>query len=180
MNGCDIRSLQQGEYRRQFGVVNQDCLLFHTTIRENIVLGRRYDEGVLKRACEIANILEFIEGLPAGMDTIVGERGVRLSGGQRQRIAIARAVYERPQILVLDEATSSLDTESERLVQRAIERALEETTGVVIAHRLSTIAQATKIVVMNMGQIEAVGQHEELIKHSTTYRRLQNLQGAVC
>lgn len=182
MNGCDIRGLQQGEYRRLFGVVNQDCLLFHTSIRENIVLGRLYDESALKRACQIANILEYIEGLPSGMDTIVGERGVRLSGGQRQRIAIARAVYERPQILVLDEATSSLDTESERLVQRAIEHALEGTTGVVIAHRLSTIAHATKIVVMNAGQIESVGQHEELIKHSPTYRRLQNLQvvEAVC
>jgi len=176
IDGIDIREFTQRSFRSLFGVVSQDCFLFNMSIRDNILLGRPFDEGALVRSCRIANILDFIEELSKGFDTVVGDRGIRLSGGQRQRLAIARAIYGKPDILVLDEATSALDTESERLVQDAIEHALSGLTGVVIAHRLSTIVRATKIVVLDKGRVEAVGTHQELLKKSDTYKRLYMLQ----
>lgn len=176
-DGVDVREFRQESYRRLFGVVSQECLLFNATVRDNITYGRLApEEADVLRAARIANAEEFIAALPAGYDTLVGDRGIRLSGGQRQRIAIARAIFARPEILILDEATSSLDTESERLVQQAIDRVLENMTAVVIAHRLSTIVHADKIVVLADGGIEAVGTHAELLATSPTYRRLYELQ----
>lgn len=172
----DIREYDQNSYRSQFGVVSQECFLYNATIKQNILLGRSYEEGELQRAVQIANIEEMIENLPEGYDTMVGERGVRLSGGQRQRIAIARAVFGHPQILVLDEATSALDTESERAVQAAIDHALTGLTGIVIAHRLSTIVRADKIVVFDQGHVVGVGPHEQLLKECPVYQNLYQLQ----
>lgn len=179
LDGKDIKEFTQDSYRRQFGVVTQECLLFNMTIRENIILGRPYTVDNLHRACAIANIDGFIEQLPDKYDTQVGDRGIRLSGGERQRIAIARAVYGRPQILIMDEATSALDTESERTVQKAIDRAVEGLTAIIVAHRLSTIAHADKIVVLTDGRVEAIGTHGELMDRSPAYRRLYEHQFAI-
>lgn len=172
MDGVDIRQFVQSGYRRQFGVVPQECLLFNASLRDNITYGRGMDEKKLRRATELACADEFIRNLPDGLNTMVGDRGVRLSGGQRQRVAIARAVYDMPQLLVLDEATSSLDTHSERQVQQAIDRVVKDMTAIVIAHRLSTILHADKIVVLKDGAIEAIGRHAELMETSQTYRQL--------
>lgn len=177
LDGTDIRAFQQASYRQLFGVVSQESLLFNATIRDNIVYGRPIiNEEAIAQAARIANADEFIQELPQGYDTLVGDRGIRLSGGQRQRIAIARAIYGNPAILVLDEATSSLDTHSERLVQQAIDRVLAGSTAVVIAHRLSTIINADKIVLLHRGQIEAVAPHHILLEISPTYRQLYELQ----
>ena len=131
---------------------------------------------MIKNAAKIANADEFINEFPDGYDTIVGDRGIKLSGGQKQRVGIARAIAGNPQILIFDEATSSLDTESERKVQIAIENILENSTAIVVAHRLSTILKANKIVVLNNGKIESIGIHSELLSKSPTYRRLYELQ----
>ena len=177
IDGRDLRELRQVSYRRMFGVVSQEALLFNATVRENIAYGRDdLSMAEIERAARIANAHDFIVELEHGYDTVVGDRGIRLSGGQRQRIAIARAIVGRPQILVLDEATSSLDSESEQLVQQAMQRAIQGTTSIVIAHRLSTVLHADKIVVLNRGRIEGVGRHHELLGVSETYTRLYRLQ----
>lgn len=176
IDGQDIKSLRQESYRKLFGVVPQECQLFNTTVRENILYGRPHDEAHLQQAINIANASEFIHSMPAGLDTVLGERGMRLSGGQRQRIAIARAMYGKPSILVLDEATSSLDAESERAVQDAIDQAVQGATAIIIAHRLSTIRNATRIVVVKDGRIEAIGTHEDLMHLSKTYMQLYAMQ----
>jgi subfamily B ATP-binding cassette protein MsbA len=179
IDGRDLRTLHQASYRRLFGVVSQESLLFNATIRENIAYGRDgLTDADIVRAARIANAHDFITEFPDGYDTLVGDRGVRLSGGQRQRVAIARAIVGRPQILILDEATSSLDSESERLVQQAIDRVIEGTTSIVIAHRLSTVLHADKIVVLNRGTVEAVGRHGDLLTTNETYSRLYRLQFA--
>jgi subfamily B ATP-binding cassette protein MsbA len=177
IDGRDLRTLRQAAYRRLFGVVSQEALLFNATIRENIAYGREgLGESEVVRAARVANAHDFILEFPDGYDTVVGDRGVRLSGGQRQRVAIARAVAGRPEILLLDEATSALDSESERLVQQAIDRAIRGTTSIVIAHRLSTVLHADKIVVLGQGGVEAVGRHAELLARNETYARLYRLQ----
>jgi ATP-binding cassette, subfamily B, bacterial MsbA len=179
IDGRDLRSLRQDSYRRLFGVVPQEPLLFNAAIRDNIAYGREdlsSDDIVL--AARLANAHDFIVEFADGYDTVVGDRGVRLSGGQRQRVAIARAIVARPPILVLDEATSSLDSESERLVQQAIDRVIEGSTSLVIAHRLSTVLHADKIVVMGRGGVEAIGRHAALLATSETYSRLYRLQFA--
>ncbi|MFH0780876.1 MAG: ABC transporter ATP-binding protein [Pseudomonadota bacterium] len=172
----DIKIFNQESYRSLFGVVPQECQLFNASVRENIVYGRPYDEEHLQQAITIGNASEFINLMPEGLDTILGERGMRLSGGQRQRIAIARAVYGGPSILVLDEATSSLDAESERVVQEAIDQAVQGATAIIIAHRLSTIRNASRIVVLKDGTIEAIGTHENLMQSSKTYMQLYAMQ----
>jgi subfamily B ATP-binding cassette protein MsbA len=174
----DIRTLRQASYRKLFGVVSQEPLLFNATVRENIAYGRDgLTEEDIVYAARIANAHEFIMAeLPQGYDTLVGDRGIRLSGGQRQRVAIARAMAHRPQLLILDEATSSLDSESERLVQQAIDKALHHTTAIVIAHRLSTVVNADKIVVMDQGSIMDQGKHSELLRRCELYQRLCHLQ----
>ncbi len=179
IDGRDLRTLRQASYRRLFGVVSQESLLFNATIRENIAYGRDgITDADIVRAGQIANAHDFIVEFPDAYDTMVGDRGVRLSGGQRQRVAIARAIVSRPQILILDEATSSLDSESERLVQQAIDRVIHGTTSIVIAHRLSTVLHADRIVVINRGAVEAVGRHAELLTTNETYGRLYRLQFA--
>ena len=177
IDGVNLRALKQREYRRMFGVVSQESLLFHDTVRNNIRYGR--DEVTNERieeAARVANAHDFIMTLPDQYDTIVGDRGLRLSGGERQRVAIARAVVHNPQILILDEATSALDSESERLVQQAINKVVERTTAIVIAHRLSTVTHADRIIVINQGRIESAGRHAQLLETSATYRRFCELQ----
>jgi subfamily B ATP-binding cassette protein MsbA len=179
IDGRDLRTFRQASYRRLFGVVSQEALLFNATIRENIAYGRDgVSDADVDRAAQIANAHDFITELPEGYSTVVGDRGIRLSGGQRQRVAIARAIVGKPQILILDEATSSLDSESERLVQLAIDRVIQGTTSIVIAHRLSTVMRADKIVVVNRGTVEAVGRHAELLATNEIYSRLYRLQSA--
>jgi subfamily B ATP-binding cassette protein MsbA len=177
IDGRDLRALRQESYRRLFGVVSQEALLFNASIRDNIAYGREdLSDADVIAAATVANAYEFIAEFPDGYDTIVGDRGIRLSGGQRQRIAIARAVVGRPPILIMDEATSSLDSESERLVQQAIERATRGATSLVIAHRLSTVLHADKIVVLGRAGVEAIGRHADLLARSETYGRLYRLQ----
>ena len=175
-DGINIKEFRQREYRKQFGIVAQDNILFNATVRDNIVFNRPLDESALEHSLWVSNSNEFVGELNYGVDTILGDRGVRLSGGQRQRMAIARAIYGMPSILILDEATSALDSESERKVQEAIDRVSKEITTIVIAHRLSTIRHADKIIVLNRGQVEAIGTHMELLAASRTYRRLVELQ----
>jgi subfamily B ATP-binding cassette protein MsbA len=158
-------------------VVTQDTFLFNDTVANNITYGREGDsreavEAVARRA----HAHEFIVEMPQGYDTVVGERGVRLSGGQRQRLAIARALMRNPPILILDEATSALDTESERMVQAALEELMVGRTVLVIAHRLSTVQRATRILVLDRGRIVEEGRHEELLARGGVYRRLYDLQ----
>jgi subfamily B ATP-binding cassette protein MsbA len=179
IDGRDLRTLRQDAYRRLFGVVPQEALLMNASIRDNIAYGREsVTDAEIEQAARIANAHEFVSQLPDGYGTIVGDRGVRLSGGQRQRVAIARAIVAQPPILLLDEATSALDSESERLVQQAIDRVIEGRTSIVIAHRLSTVMHADRIVVLQGGRVEAVGRHAELMTTSQTYRQLCRLQFA--
>jgi ABC-type multidrug transport system fused ATPase/permease subunit len=159
-------------------IVPQDVILFGGTIRENIAYGKpNATEDEILAAAQQANAYNFIESFPEKLDTIVGERGVKLSGGQRQRIAIARALLKNPSILILDEATSSLDSESEKLVQEALEILMEGRTSIIIAHRLSTIRSADQILVLDQGVIAEQGTHQELIAvENGIYKNLSNLQ----
>jgi subfamily B ATP-binding cassette protein MsbA len=173
IDGCDIRQVQLKSWREQIGIVLQEPILFSTTLRENIAYGRlTATQEELEAVARAANACEFIEHLPQGYDTLVGERGVKLSGGQRQRIAIARALLRNPRLLILDEATSSLDNESEHLVQQALERLMKDRTTIVIAHRLSTVQNADKIVVIEKGRVIEEGKHEELLAREGAYHRL--------
>jgi len=176
-NGKDVPTLDLAAWRNQLALVPQDVLLFGGSIRENIAYGNTSaSEEQIIEAAQQANAWEFIEGFPEKLDTKVGERGVQLSGGQRQRIAIARALLKDPQLLILDEATSALDSESEHLVQEALDRLMKGRTSVVIAHRLSTIRSAHQILVMNEGAVVERGTHDELISREGTYAELVRLQ----
>jgi len=177
-DGVDIRKATLSSLRGQIGLVTQEVILFNDTVRNNIAYGlKTIADAEIRKAAAAANALEFIEALPRGFDTVVGEKGSRLSGGQRQRLAIARAILKNPPILVLDEATSSLDAESEALVQQALENLMVNRTTIVIAHRLSTVRRADQIVVIEDGRVQEVGRHDELIRRSTSlYRRLYQLQ----
>jgi subfamily B ATP-binding cassette protein MsbA len=158
-------------------IVTQDIILFNDTIRANIAYGmNEVSEQDIIEAAQAANAWEFIEQEELGLDTHIGEKGSKMSGGQKQRISIARAILKNPPILILDEATSSLDTESERLVQDAVSRLLKNRTVLVIAHRLSTIKDADRIVVLNQGEIESIGPHEELLNSSKIYKNLYENQ----
>lgn len=177
LDGHDLREVQLKTIRRQIGVVIQETLLFNTSLRENIRYGRleATDEEV-EAAAKAANIAHVIEALPLGYDTKIGEDGIKLSGGEKQRVAIARAILSDPRILVLDEATSSLDSETESLIQGALDNLMEGRTSFVIAHRLSTIIQANKIVVMEKGIIREMGSHAELLALDGYYAALYNQQ----
>jgi ATP-binding cassette, subfamily B, bacterial MsbA len=179
VDGHDLRDVTLASLRAQLGIVTQETLLFHDTVRANIAYGApdASDEQV-RAAAVAANAAAFIERLPLGYQTVIGERGTRLSGGERQRLAIARALLRNPAILLLDEATSALDTESERLVQDALERLMRDRTVLVIAHRLSTIQHADRIVVFDAGRVVASGSHDELLAQGGVYRRLHDLQFA--
>jgi subfamily B ATP-binding cassette protein MsbA len=179
IDGVDMRDFSVKSLRRMMGVVTQETILFHDTVRANIAYALPDStEAAVERAARAANAHEFISQMPDGYDTILGERGTRLSGGQRQRIAIARAILRDPPILIFDEATSALDSESERLVQEAIEHLLEGRTVFVIAHRLSTIMNADQILTMEDGRIMQRGTHEELLAEGGLYRKLYRLQHA--
>ncbi|AWH85337.1 antibiotic ABC transporter ATP-binding protein [Flavobacterium album] len=177
IDGIDIRDLTVHSLRSLMGLVTQDSILFNDTIRNNVSLGKpdATDEEILD-ALKIANAYEFVKDLPEGIHTNIGDSGNKLSGGQKQRLSIARAVLKNPPIMILDEATSALDTESERLVQQALENMMQNRTSVVIAHRLSTIQKADKIVVMQKGRIVEQGTHDELINHDGTYKKLVMMQ----
>jgi subfamily B ATP-binding cassette protein MsbA len=178
LDGVDIGEIQLDSLRKLLGVVSQETIIFHDTVRANIAYGApdRYSQEEIEAAASAANAHGFIVRLPEGYDTLLGDRGVRLSGGQRQRIAIARAILRDPPLLIFDEATSALDTESERLVQGAINRLLANRTVIVVAHRLSTIQGAHQIIVLADGEIVEAGRHDELLARRGPYRRLYELQ----
>jgi subfamily B ATP-binding cassette protein MsbA len=177
IDGIDIRNVTFSSLRRQIGLVPQETMLFNASVMENILYGRldATEEEVIL-AAKAANADEFIRQLPDGYNTVVGDRGNSLSGGQRQRIAIARAILKNPRILILDEATSALDTESEKIVQAALDRLMKGRTAVVIAHRLSTVRNADKIVVIDKGRIAEVGTHEQLLAKKGLYANLYAVQ----
>jgi ATP-binding cassette subfamily B protein/subfamily B ATP-binding cassette protein MsbA len=177
LDGIDIRNFKVDELRKNISIVLQDVFLFHGTIRENILFGKpNASENEVIEAAKIANAYEFIKEMPEGFDTVIGERGVKLSGGQRQRISIARAVLKNSPILILDEATSSVDTETELLIQQALERLMKGRTTIIIAHRLSTIRNADQIVVLKDDTIIEQGRHHELIEKGGLYKRLHTVQ----
>ena len=177
IDGVDVKDMQTASLRKLIGVVSQDSILFNDTIKNNLLIGKpdATDEELIT-AAKIANAYEFINDLPEAFDTNIGDAGSKLSGGQKQRLSIARAVLKNPPIMVLDEATSALDTESERLVQNALENMMKHRTSIVIAHRLSTIQNADLIVVMQKGRIIEQGTHAELIQKNGMYKRLVEMQ----
>ncbi len=177
IDGQDIRQATLDSLRQQIGFVTQEVLLFNETVRYNVAYGRpNASLEEIQAAAEAANAHSFIQRLPHGYETVIGERGVRLSGGERQRLSIARALLKNPPILILDEATSSLDAESERLVQEAVEHLMANRTALVIAHRLATVRKADRIVVLEKGQIAEEGNHETLLAKGGLYHRLHSLQ----
>jgi subfamily B ATP-binding cassette protein MsbA len=177
IDGINIKELSKKSLRGMLGLVTQDSILFNDTVQNNIGLGK---EGAslaeITEAAKIANAHDFIMELPKGYDTNIGDSGNKLSGGQKQRLSIARAVLKNPPIMILDEATSALDTESERLVQDALEKMMKNRTSIVIAHRLSTIQNADTIVVLHKGEIVEQGSHTELLAMNGSYKKLVNMQ----
>lgn len=178
VDGHDVRDYELTSLRDQIALVSQEVVLFNDTIRANIAFGRDAAPDAIEEAARAAHVMEFAQALPAGLDTMVGDRGVLLSGGQRQRISIARALLKNAPILILDEATSALDTESERIIQAALEKLMHNRTTLVIAHRLSTVEKAHRIVVMEAGHIVESGTHAELLARNGQYASLHRMQFA--
>jgi len=179
LDGREVSSLNIKDYRSYLALVSQEPTLYQGTVRENILLGADRDDvpdEAIARACRDANIYDFVMSLPDGMNTIVGSKGSMLSGGQKQRIAIARALLRNPKVLLLDEATSALDSESEKVVQAALDEAAKGRTTIAVAHRLSTIQKADMIYVFDAGRIVENGTHSELLARKGRYFELVNLQ----
>jgi subfamily B ATP-binding cassette protein MsbA len=180
VDGVDLSTVRIPSFRSQLGVVLQESFLFDGTIRENVAFSRpSATEAEVVAACRVARVDEFAEGFEKGYETVVGERGVKLSGGQRQRVSIARALLADPRILILDEATSSLDTESEALIQQGLSELLKGRTTFVIAHRLSTIRRADQILVVEGGVVAERGQHEELMAAGGRYAEMVTRQAGI-
>ncbi len=180
LDGLDLQTITLESFRSKLGVVLQDDFLFEGTIRENILFPRpEASEEELLKAVKAAHVQEFSDRFEHGLDTLIGERGVKLSGGQRQRIAIARAILADPRILILDEATSNLDTESETLIQASLKELMKGRTTFVIAHRLSTIRQADQILVIEQGKIVERGRHDDLISLQGRYYQLYTYQARI-
>jgi len=177
IDGLDLRACTIHSVRDQMGIVTQESILFNDTIFNNIRFNTEATEVEVMEAARIANAHDFIMASPEGYQTVIGDRGSRLSGGQRQRLSIARAILRNPPILILDEATSALDTESEKLVQEALQRLMQNRTSLVIAHRLSTVQHADEIVVLQQGRIVERGTHDELLRREGgVYQRLSSMQ----
>ena len=177
IDGTDIKKFSKSSLRSQIGLVTQDSILFNNSIKNNIKVGNENaTDKALIEALKVANAWEFVKDLPDGIETNIGDAGNSLSGGQKQRLSIARAVLKNAPIMILDEATSALDTESERLVQQALENIMKNRTSIVIAHRLSTIQNADQIIVMKAGKIVEQGQHKELLKKQGMYHKLVLMQ----
>ncbi|MCS7003317.1 MAG: ATP-binding cassette domain-containing protein, partial [Dehalococcoidia bacterium] len=173
LGGIDLKDFPLDDLRSRIAIVQQENYLFNSSIRENLRLGRpTASDAEIEEAARQANIHDFIVSLPRGYDTVVGERGVKLSGGQRQRIAIARALLKNAPVLVLDEATSNLDTENEQLIREAIARLAQGRTVLVIAHRLSTVSAADRVVMLDGGRVVAMGSHAALLADDESYARL--------
>ena len=173
IDGTDVRDVTLTSLRRAIGVVSQDPFLFSDTVRENIAFGAPgLDAEQIEAVARLAQAHEFIERLPEGYETVIGERGITLSGGQRQRLAIARALAVDPRILILDDATASVDASTEALIRLGLRQAMEGRTTLIIAHRLSTIALADELVVLDSGRIAARGKHDELLETSDVYREI--------
>jgi len=177
LDGTPLRQLQQQAFRRHIALVTQEPFLFNDTVRQNILFGRldASDEEI-ETAARLANAHEFIMDLPQGYDTLVGERGVKLSGGQKQRICIARAFLANPRVLLLDEATASVEPESEALIQAALERLMQDRTTIIVTHRLSLVRDCDRILVIDEGRVIESGRHEQLIEQNGWYARMYRLQ----
>jgi ATP-binding cassette subfamily B protein len=177
LDGHDLCRITMASLAQQIGMVTQETYLFHDTIRANLLYAKSdASQAEIEAACRAANIHDFVISLPDGYETVVGERGYRLSGGEKQRMAIARVILKDPRVLVLDEATSSLDSQSEALIQAALERVMQDRTSLVIAHRLSTILAADLILVMDGGELVEQGTHAELLARGGLYATLYNTQ----
>ena len=177
IDSTSINSVDLTELRSMFAYVTQDAILFHDSVKENLLIAKPdASKDELENALQIANAYDFVNQLPQGIETVIGDAGNKLSGGQKQRLGIARAVLKNPPIMILDEATSALDTESEKLVQDALQKMMQNRTSLVIAHRLSTIKSADEIIVLERGKVIERGTHKELFAHNGMYKKLIELQ----